>query len=112
LAAANFNSSSNKVSIWVDLRGLIHDLSSDGVLSQEDANLVAGTPRPSDKSHWHPLQILAEFGFTNQKNQNQILDLANLNKWYAEKSGQPLYNIDPLKIDVPAVTEVMSYAFA
>ena len=112
MAAANFNSSSNKVSIWVDLRGLIHDLSSDGVLSQEDANLVAGTPRPSDKSHWHPLQILAEFGFTNQKNQNQILDLANLNKWYAEKSGQPLYNIDPLKIDVPAVTEVMSYAFA
>ena len=112
MAAANFNSSSNKVSIWVDLRGLIHDLSLDGVLSQEDANLVAGTPRPSDKSHWHPLQILAEFGFTNQKNQNQILDLANLNKWYAEKSGQPLYNIDPLKIDVPAVTEVMSYAFA
>ena len=112
MAAANFNSSSNKVSIWVDVRGLIHDLSSDGVLSQEDANLVAGTPRPSDKSHWHPLQILAEFGFTNQKNQNQILDLANLNKWYAEKSGQPLYNIDPLKIDVPAVTEVMSYAFA
>ena len=112
MAAANFNSSNNKVSIWVDLRGLIHDLSSDGLLSQEDANLVAGTPRSSDKSHWHPLQVLAEFGFTNQKNQNQILDLANLNSWYAEKAGQPLYNIDPLKIDVPAITEVMSYAFA
>ena len=112
MAVTNFNSSNSKVSIWLDLRGLLNDLVADGVLSQEDANLVAGTPRPSEKSNWHPLQILAEFGFTHQKNEEQILDLGYLSQWFADKAGQPLYIIDPLKINVPEVTEVMSYAFA
>ncbi|HEY9134270.1 MAG TPA: hypothetical protein VIM85_00575, partial [Pseudomonadales bacterium] len=81
----------NKASIWVDLRGLLHDLVSDGHLSQEDANVVSGLPRPAEKSNWHPLQILAEFGFTDRKNPAQVLDLGTLTQWFADKAGQPLY---------------------
>ncbi len=115
MASVKKNSSvskANKASIWVDLRGLLHDLVSDGHLSQEDANVVSGLPRPAEKSNWHPLQILAEFGFTDRKNPAQVLDLGTLTQWFADKAGQPLYIIDPLKVNVPAVTEVMSYAFA
>ena len=32
--------------------------------------------------------------------------------WLSDKSGQPYVRVDPLKINVNAVTEVMSYAFA
>lgn len=115
MATAKKNTSAskvNKASIWVDLRGLLHDLVSDGHLSQDDANVVSGSPRPAEKSNWHPLQILAEFGFTDHKNPAQVLDLGALTQWFANKAEQPLYIIDPLKINVPVVTEVMSYAFA
>lgn len=115
MASAKNSSSAGKVnraSIWVDLRGVLQDLISDGHLSQEDANLVSAAPRPAEKSNWHPLQILAEFGFNDQKSPGRVLDLDTLTQWFADKAGQPLYVIDPLKINVPAVTEVMSYAFA
>lgn len=115
MATAKNSSSAGKVkkaSIWVDLRGVLQDLINDGHLSQEDANLVSAAPRPAEKTNWHPLQILAEFGFSDQKNPGRVLDLDTLTKWFADKAGQPLYVIDPLKINVPAVTEVMSYAFA
>ncbi|MED5466049.1 MAG: GspE/PulE family protein, partial [Pseudomonadota bacterium] len=40
------------------------------------------------------------------------LDLETLTQWLAEYAGQPYLRIDPLKIDVAAVTPLMSYAFA
>ena len=40
------------------------------------------------------------------------LDLDTLTIWLATKAAQPYLRIDPLKINVTAVTEVMSYAFA
>ena len=99
-------------SFRIDTRWCLDELLKDGRISQRDANLVATTPRTRDKLHWHPLQMIAQFGFVDVKKPEAKLDLDILTAWLAEKAGQPLYHIDPLKINAAEVTEVMSYAFA
>jgi general secretion pathway protein E len=84
----------------------------EGRISQRDANLVATTPRTRDKLHWHPLQMIAQFEFADAKNPSIKLTIDVLSAWLAHKAEQPLFHIDPLKINAGIVTAVMSYAFA
>ncbi|HEX5362528.1 MAG TPA: GspE/PulE family protein [Fluviicoccus sp.] len=102
----------NTFSFRIDTRWCLDELLKDGRISQRDANLVATTPRTRDKIHWHPLEMIAQFGFADLKSSEGKLDLDVLTAWLSAKAGQPLYHIDPLKINAAEVTGVMSYAFA
>ncbi|RZU38127.1 general secretion pathway protein E [Fluviicoccus keumensis] len=102
----------NAFSFRIDTRWCLDELLKDGRISQRDANLVATTPRSRDKLHWHPLEMIAQFEFADPKRKDGKLDLDTLTAWLAEKAGQPLFHIDPLKINAAEVTDVMSYAFA
>ncbi len=99
-------------SFRIDTRWCLDELLKDNRISQRDANLVATTPRTRDKLHWHPLQMIAQFEFPDQQFADKKLDLDRLTAWLAEKAEQPLFHIDPLKINAAVVTEIMSYAFA
>jgi general secretion pathway protein E len=57
----------------------------------------------------HPLAIVAQ---QNWKRGAKPLDLDVLTEWLAKRSGMEYFHIDPLKIDLAAVTEVMSSAYA
>lgn len=59
-----------------------------------------------------PLIIISQQEWDDLKNPGKILTLEVLSQWLAEKSGQAYYKIDPLKIDVAAVTNVISSAYA
>ncbi len=59
----------------------------------------------------HPLVFLTEQKLTDARSGRQ-LDMDTLLQWLSEDSGQPVYQIDPLKINVSAIAEVMSLAFA
>ncbi|PTQ91081.1 GspE/PulE family protein [Agitococcus lubricus] len=102
----------SKVSYRIDTRWCLDELLKEGRISQRDANLVATTPRSRDKIHWHPLQMIAQFDVVDQANPEHKLTLDSLSTWLAHKAGQPLFHIDPLKINAATVTAVMSYAFA
>lgn len=102
----------NTVSFRIDTRWCLDELLKDGRISQRDANLVATTTRTRDKIYWHPLQIIAEFDFIDPSKSNTKLSIDTLTTWLAEKAGQPVFHIDPLKINAGIVTAVMSYAFA
>jgi len=99
-------------SFQVDVRWCLEELLKDGRLIQRDVNLVSTTARRKDQLQWHPLQIIAEFGLMDQLNPAQKLTLPALTTWLAEKAELPVYRIDPLKINVPAITAVMSFAYA
>ncbi|WP_456298664.1 GspE/PulE family protein [Kineobactrum salinum] len=60
----------------------------------------------------HPLVFLAEQKVPDLTRPGQSLDMDVLLAWLAAKAGQAVYQIDPLKINVGAVAEVMSRAFA
>ncbi|MCK5336054.1 MAG: Flp pilus assembly complex ATPase component TadA, partial [Gammaproteobacteria bacterium] len=60
----------------------------------------------------HPLQIIAERNWKDESHPSRLLSLEFLTTWLAERFGLEYYRIDPLKIDVKSVTDVMSYAYA
>ena len=60
----------------------------------------------------HPLCVVAEQRWKTPEPPHRLLDLDTLAEWLAEWSGLPCYHIDPLKVNLAAVTEVMSGAYA
>jgi general secretion pathway protein E len=92
----------------LSLSSLAGDLHAEGRLSEADltrANNAANT-------NVHPLVYLSEQGFADLARPGNNLDMDVLLQWLSAKTGQAVYQIDPLKINVTAIAEVMSLAFA
>jgi len=96
----------------LDLPAVLVRLLHDGLISQRQAEDLRIAPRTRKELNQHPLEIVASREFENRSRPGTVLDLDVLTEWLARTSGQPCLRIDPLRINVPAVTEVMSYAFA
>jgi len=92
----------------LDLITLARELNAAGRLSATDMARVVKTPMV----RVHPLVFLAEQKLADAGNPGWVLDMDTLLAWLGGKSGQQVYQIDPLKINVTAVAEVMSRAFA
>ncbi len=60
----------------------------------------------------HPLSVIAEQRWKSPEPPRRLLDLETLTEWLAEWSSLPFYHIDPLKVNLAAVTDVMSSAYA
>jgi general secretion pathway protein E len=99
-------------SLRIDLRWCLDELLKDGRITQRDLNLVSTTPRARDHLNWHPLQVIANFELQDEANKSAVLTLDVLTTWLAEKAGQPVFHIDPLKIRAADVTQAMSYKYA
>ena len=93
------------------LHEVIRELVADGRLSQEVADQFL-IPARTGKLDIHPLVILAQQEWEDLSQPGRILDLETLSQWLAEHAGLDYFRIDPLKVDVTAVTSVMSYAYA
>ncbi|MFT6103359.1 MAG: general secretion pathway protein E [Granulosicoccus sp.] len=101
----------------MDLRSCVDALMTDGRLSQQDANIITSKTRTREQSAMHPINYIATLKLPDQKAdespaQSAVLNDLVLSEWVSHKSGLPLFHIDPLKINVTEVTEVMSFAFA
>ncbi|MCW8126786.1 GspE/PulE family protein [Microbulbifer halophilus] len=96
----------------LDLPGLLEDLVSQGYVSRADANRLIGTPRTAEQAQMHPLTYIASCELQNQKQAGGVLDAETLTQWLADSSSHSIYHIDPLKVNVGSVTEVMSFQFA
>ncbi|HEX7439123.1 MAG TPA: GspE/PulE family protein [Caldimonas sp.] len=105
LAAAR-GSQGNKL----DWRSLLTWLREDGVIGADDAERTirrfAGT-----HSTQHPLIRLASAGLVRLPG-TKVLDVENLTEWLARRCGIAYLRIDPLKVDVGRVAEVMSITYA
>ncbi|KRG36499.1 GspE/PulE family protein [Psychrobacter sp. P11G3] len=105
--------SAQQYSIVIDLRWCLDELLADKVIDQRGYNLVITSRR--DKAQ-HPLLTISEFGLPNGHatdiSAENKLTLAWLNQWLAAKADMTLVRIDPLKVDVPAVTQLMSFEYA
>lgn len=94
------------------LRNLLTDLVADGRLNQDDVEKLFIAQRSPTQLGKHPIDQIAAFGFVDQKNSKRNLDQYAISDWLAKRAGQDYYHIDPLKIAVKKITDVMSYAFA
>jgi len=96
----------------LDLRNLLDDLVDDGRLTAEDANLVAGQSRTREQVLMHPLSYIGSQNLEDRLGVCKSLDEVNLTQWLADRTQLSVVHIDPLRIQVAAVADVMSYAFA
>ena len=96
----------------MDLRNILKDLVEDGLLAQEDANMISGSQRNKEQSLLHPFAYIAGQRPKNAIDPGKQLGIDDLTQWLSEKSDLEIVHIDPLKVDVTAVTDVMSFKFA
>ncbi|MPQ65456.1 MULTISPECIES: GspE/PulE family protein [unclassified Pseudomonas] len=97
---------------WLDLNELLRELVTQGFISQEAAEQALATRRTARDTQQHPLEFIASQQLADLSRPGKPLDLENLTLWLARHAGQAYLRIDPLKINVAAVTSLMSYAFA
>ncbi|BBT19364.1 MULTISPECIES: GspE/PulE family protein [Pseudomonadaceae] len=97
---------------WLDLNDLLRELVNQGRIAQDTAEQCLAIRRSAVNNQQHPLEFLASQQVDDLKRPGRKLELETLTQWLADYCGQPYLRIDPLKIDVAAVTPLMSYAFA
>ncbi len=96
----------------LDLADLLRELVAQGRVAQDSAEQCLTVRRSAVANQQHPLEFLAAQQLDDLRRPGKKLDLETLTVWLAEHAGQPYLRIDPLKIDVAAITPLMSYAFA
>ena len=69
-------------------------------------------PRKQEDTGKAALTFIAEQEAVDQKNAGKLLTEERLAQWLADQASLDYYHIDPLKVNVHAITDVMSYAFA
>ncbi len=98
--------------IVLNIQQVLQWLVEDSMISRKDYKNCKNYGEQIRKTPKHPLNIVADCEINNQKNSNKVMDLEQLSQWLAKKVGLPYYYIDPLKVDVTAVTAVYSLAYA
>ncbi len=93
----------------IDWRVLVGWLHEDGVISADEAARTVARCA-SAQSTLHPLQRLAVVGVA--RTDGTLLDVEALTQWLAPRCGLDYVRIDPLKVDVAKVADVMSAAYA
>ncbi len=97
----------------LELGNILGRLTEQGHIDQAMAEQCLAKRQPAaGKQAQHPLELIAAQQLDDLKRPGKKLDLETLTQWLADWAGQPYLRIDPLKIDVAAVTPLMSYAFA
>ena len=91
-------------------RALVQWLHADGVIDAESAQRTEQRFAAGDSAQ-HPLVRLASAGLV-QQGTLKPLDVEALTEWLAKRVGLPYLRIDPLKVDVGRVGEVMSITYA
>jgi general secretion pathway protein E len=96
----------------LDLESVLIALVDDGLISASDADKVRGDARlVRGGLELHPLVVIANLKLTNA-NSARTLTLEALTEWLAEQAGLAYLKIDPMKIKMADVTEVIGQAYA
>lgn len=102
----------------LDLSQILQHLVKEGIIHEENLRLrqklnqhnLEGSTKQA-KISLHPFVYIVERNWKNQKTGTPIT-MDTLMQWLSKKSGNPLYKLDPLQIDVNAITRVMTYSYA
>ena len=83
-----------------------------GQISRQDHDETLTAARMRGRTELHPLALVGERRLKRQCPPHDTLGVETLTEWLAGEAGLPYFHIDPLKIDVTAVCNVVSHAYA
>jgi general secretion pathway protein E len=94
------------------LRQIAELLFEEGLLAKQAYENLQVQARYRDLGDKHPLTLIADQRLKSALPPQRLLSEDFLSEWLAHKLGLPYRRIDPLKVDMAAVTQVVSYAYA
>jgi general secretion pathway protein E len=94
----------------LDWRTLVEWMEHDGVISPEEARRTIARCSQAESAQ-HPLVRLAAVAVTRASD-GKPLDIEMLTQWVAQRAGLDYLRIDPLKVDVGKVADIMSAGYA
>ena len=93
----------------------VHDiltwLEEDGMVDADNAHMLRTLAVGEQYKKKNPLEVIADRNWVNNVT-GKPMTLDFLSQWLADRVNLPFVRIDPLKVEVAEVTEVMSYAYA
>jgi len=95
----------------LQLKEVLEWLVQDGRIAREDAVRLAADYR-SQRQGKHPVTLVAEARVRSSVPPHGALNAEMLTAWLGARCAMPFFHIDPLKIDLRAVTDVMSVDYA
>jgi len=95
----------------LELGEVLAALTADGLAAKADADQLLAV-HAGHRGDLHPLVVIAEQKWRNRHPPHKLLHLEALTQWLAERVGLGYWHIDPLKIDLTAVTGIISNAYA
>ena len=95
----------------LEVHDILNWLEEDEMVDVENAHMLRTLAVGAEYKKKNPLEVIAARNWVHNKTQ-KLLTLESLTQWFAERVDLPFVRIDPLKIEVAEVTEVMSYAYA
>lgn len=96
----------------LDTAVVLRQLVRDGLLDPASARRAGVNPPRKGDGIQHALCYLASQQLPDARRSGATLSIDTLLAWLSDHCGLAFERIDPLKIDVPSVTELMSFAFA
>ena len=94
----------------IDWRSLVEWLRADGVIADDEAQRTIARCSQAESAQ-HPLVRLASVSM-RRVSDGRALDVESLAQWLAGRAGVDYLRIDPLKVDVGKISDVMSAAYA
>jgi general secretion pathway protein E len=97
----------------LDLDETLAALVADGLATEDDVKRVRADVRTAKgRMELHPLVLVANLKLADARHPDKPLSLEVLTQWLATRAALPYVKIDPMKIDVGAVTQVVSHGYA
>jgi general secretion pathway protein E len=96
----------------LNFRTILRHLVQDGIITQKDAKRVVERPVSNDAENLHPLELIAQVRINRASPPHEALSMESLLQWLAKRTGLTYLRIDPLKVDVAAVTNLVTYAYS
>ncbi|MEX2468882.1 MAG: GspE/PulE family protein [Pseudohongiellaceae bacterium] len=96
----------------VNLKDFLDGLLASGRITRKDHDQAVANRHAAEHRDKHILAFLADLELEDQANAGRRLDIETLTRELSLQAGQDYYRIDPLKIDVARVTQVMDYKFS
>jgi general secretion pathway protein E len=96
----------------LQLKEVVDWLVEDGLLDPEAAAKLLNDTRFGQVGKRHPIAVVADLRQRSKQPPNPVLTADALTEWLAARLKLDFYHIDPLKIDLKAVTQVMSADYA
>jgi general secretion pathway protein E len=96
----------------LSLEEVLDGLVTDGLLTRESARELQIKVTPQERSELHVLEMIAAHRPLRSAPPRRVLGLEELTLWLARRSGLEYLRIDPLKIDVASVGDLVTSAYA